>query len=312
MITVCPNITVLNIVTTDAALVSYVQMKHIKSVTVELEDCFGLGLLEFLENVGDQLEELSLSCSSGMAQTILDHKRKCLDDVIFSDSDSSFLPEGGQAFQLFNAGLKMARWLCYSRLKTFSIAGCGLVSNFLMNKLSNSNNGIQLPARQSRGSVDAKGLPILKDFEELESLIFLSYEDDQPMQTCEENLLFQTLQGCSSLKVLSLEGNFSTFLTDKFIRTLLNLNSMPKLEVLDFQGAPLNLTIASARAVMGLDNLKEIRLSYWNMTDQQITEIKDEVFRNGFDNIRLNRSFCSNIDFITVIDNIKLTVLDLY
>ena len=43
----------------------YAQMTQLTKVSVELEDCFGVGIYRFLRMVGHQLTELSLSCSSG-------------------------------------------------------------------------------------------------------------------------------------------------------------------------------------------------------------------------------------------------------
>ena len=43
----------------------YAQMTQLTKVSIELEDCFGVGIYRFLRMVGHQLTELSLSCSSG-------------------------------------------------------------------------------------------------------------------------------------------------------------------------------------------------------------------------------------------------------
>ena len=49
----------------------YAQMSQLTKVSVELEDCFGVGIYRFLQMVGHQLTELSLSCSSGKQKKFL-------------------------------------------------------------------------------------------------------------------------------------------------------------------------------------------------------------------------------------------------
>jgi hypothetical protein len=53
-------------VTMDNGLTAFNQMTRLRRATLELEDCFGLGLFQFLNcQVGENLVELTLSCSSG-------------------------------------------------------------------------------------------------------------------------------------------------------------------------------------------------------------------------------------------------------
>ena len=56
--------------------------------------------------------------------------------IQFSDADSSFVEGGGQTFQLFNVGLRMAEKCC-PNLTHLNISGCGLVSNQLIEQLDN-------------------------------------------------------------------------------------------------------------------------------------------------------------------------------
>jgi hypothetical protein len=65
---------------------------------------------------------------------ILKRPEKC---SICLDPDSTLLDVngGGQAHQLFNVGLKLARNFC-PNLTKLSLFGCGLVSNQLINRLS--------------------------------------------------------------------------------------------------------------------------------------------------------------------------------
>ena len=66
---ICPFITVLNVVTEDPMLESFVEMTNVKKAQIELEDCFGLGLHSYLRKMGGKLEELVISCSSGEEET---------------------------------------------------------------------------------------------------------------------------------------------------------------------------------------------------------------------------------------------------
>ena len=51
-----------------------------------------------------------------------------------SDADSSFVEGGGQPYQLFNVGLRIAKECC-PNLTHLNISGCGLVSNQLIEQL---------------------------------------------------------------------------------------------------------------------------------------------------------------------------------
>ena len=50
------------------------------------------------------------------------------------DADSSFVEGGGQPYQLFNVGIRMAKKCC-PNLTHLNISGCGLVSNQLIEQL---------------------------------------------------------------------------------------------------------------------------------------------------------------------------------
>jgi hypothetical protein len=51
----------------DSGLSGFIQMNRLRRATLELEDCFGLGLFQFVNSqVGQNLVELTLSCSSGL------------------------------------------------------------------------------------------------------------------------------------------------------------------------------------------------------------------------------------------------------
>ena len=103
------------------------------------------------------------------------------------------------------------------------------------------------------------------------------------LQTCEEKLLLETLQGCPKLRVVSLEGNLSSFLTDKFFERLVSRNQLETLEILDFQGTKINLGMRTAKQVLKLQNLRELRVSTWSLRQEELDEIKAEVEKNGWD-----------------------------
>ena len=72
----CPNIFSLNLMSMDNGLTGFSQMNRLRRVTLEMEDCFGLGLYNFIDTpVGQNLVELSLSCSSGNWGSIADPGR---------------------------------------------------------------------------------------------------------------------------------------------------------------------------------------------------------------------------------------------
>ena len=98
----------------------------------------------------------------------------------------------------------------------YTFLGCGLVANSLLSKLR-----------------EEEGQP--RPLSGLEELILLSYEDDHPIQTCEGGLLADTLAGAAGLRVLSLEGNFASFLDDDFFLRCWAHGAMRRLEVLDTQ-----------------------------------------------------------------------------
>eukprot|EP00094_Tigriopus_californicus_P013109 TCALIF_12677-PA protein Name:"Protein of unknown function" AED:0.12 eAED:0.12 QI:45/0.71/0.62/1/1/0.87/8/0/595 len=230
---VCPNITELNIVTEDSCVEAFSHMKHLKSVSIELEDWFGLGLFGFLKTMGSQIQELAISCSS--------------------DAEASFPPGGGQAFQLFNTGLKLARALCDpDSLKKLNIAGSGLVTNGLMEKCQEEAT-------------------TLRQLSSLETLVFLAYDDESPVQS-----------RCVKLQCLSLEGNFSSFMTHGFIMSLLAKNPLEQLGIFDIGGADIALGPQTALLLLKLPNILELRLSTWKLSDQDFNSLKTFVKDHGF------------------------------
>ena len=127
---VCPNITELNVVITDSQAAYFSALPSLISVTLELEDCFGVGLERFLQSSGGRLQHLSISCSSGNNGRGGDDDIRSAHHLIcrcYLDADSALLPDsagGGQPFQLFNVGLRLAQARCSTEfLRRCTIAG---------------------------------------------------------------------------------------------------------------------------------------------------------------------------------------------
>jgi hypothetical protein len=158
----CPNVRILNLVSSDETLPAFSKFSRLTKATIEMEDAFGMGLLKFLEATGPHLKEFTISCGS--------------------DADSTFLEGGGRAFQLFNVGLRLARHFC-PNLAMLNISGCGLVTNDLLLHLERNAD--------SFNNLTTSKLTKLK------TLILLTYydSDETPVQTCEEKLLLRTLKG---------------------------------------------------------------------------------------------------------------------
>jgi hypothetical protein len=129
--------------------------------------------------------------------------------------------------------------------------------------------------------------------QQLKSLILLTYyDDDVHIQTCEEKLLLTTLQGCKHIECISLEGNFSVFLTDSFISSVLKVNTLKYLKIFDVRGrTPVPLTNKTAQKFMNLPKIKELRMSSWNISDQEFKVLEDTVKKHGWDLHLTKRGF---------------------
>ena len=162
---ICPKIKILNLVSLDKALSSFSHFEYLTKATIEMEDSFGLGLCKFLQLRGHQLKEFTISCGT--------------------DADSTFLEGGGRSFQLFNVGLKLCMTYC-PQLTLLSISGCGLVSNELLTFVE-ENPGLTAMRLRQRTA---------RFLQQLKTLVLLTYYDvdETPIQTCEEELLFNVLR----------------------------------------------------------------------------------------------------------------------
>ena len=59
-----PHLTSLTLVTLDTTAAQLAQFPRLQRLTLELEDCLGPGTLQLLTQLGPQLQEVSISCSS--------------------------------------------------------------------------------------------------------------------------------------------------------------------------------------------------------------------------------------------------------
>ena len=77
--------------------------------------------------------------------------------------------------------------------------------------------------------------------------------------------MLHCISGCVNLECLSLEGNFSNFLDDRYLQSgLLARNALSRLRIFDVSGTRLNrLTASSARRLAALPSLRELRLGAW-------------------------------------------------
>lgn len=256
----CPVLTTITLVTEDRVLEMLALFPRLTRLTVELEDCLGDGFLQLLDQRGAQLEELSLSCSS--------------------DPEASLPLEvaGGQQGQLFNLAT-IAVGLKVPNVRRLSVSGCGLVAASALQK-------VELQDRLGHSTWLNRQLW----FQNLESLLLMSYEDSMPSMTIHSGLFRSVLSSAPKLTVLNMEGNFGTFLTDDFFLDLLARNPLNKLATLDIsfndQGGVsgrVPLTGATVRRLLQCDKLRELRISDWTVSDEEFVVLEQMVKANNWE-----------------------------
>ena len=92
-----PQLTSLTLVTLDTTAAQLAQFPQLRRITLELEDCLGPGTLQLLTQLGPQLLEVSISCSSDP------------DTPLTLDQTAG---PAGQQGQLFNAAVLAVGELC--------------------------------------------------------------------------------------------------------------------------------------------------------------------------------------------------------
>jgi len=261
-----PNLTTITMVTEDKVVDLLVMFPHLTSITVELEDCLGVGFLHLLEHHGSQLLEISVSCNSDPEASL------SLDQV-----DGP----GGQQGQLFNLAVVCVGQLARN-VRKLSVSGCGLVSSEAVRKMKMEDKIGN--SSWMRRQADCW-------FKYLESLIMMSYEDSLPAMSIHSVLLKSVLMAAKKLTVLNLEGNFGSIFSDSFFSDIVKSNHLSSLRILDIcvndqQGevGRIPLTVSTVHLLLAkCDNLKELRISDWNVTSHQVAEVRRIVKKNNWD-----------------------------
>ena len=107
--------------------------------------------------------------------------------------------------------------------------------------------------------------------------------------------LFVLDLGAKQIECVSLEGNFSVFLTDSFVSSVLRENRFEVLRIFDVRGRTLiPLTKTTAQRLMHLPKIKELRMSSWNVNDEDFKYLEGCVKRNGWDLHLTKRNFSSS------------------
>ena len=79
------------------------------------------------------------------------------------------------------------------------------------------------------------------------------------------------------------------------MRSIFKENSFDKLKIFDVRGrTPVPLTKKTAERFMELPMIKELRMSSWNITDEQFKDLEEIVKCNGWDLHLTKRSFSTS------------------
>ena len=261
-----PCLTTITLVTTDSSVSLLAMFPCLTKITVELEDCLGEGFIEMLSMLGDQLEELCMSCTSDPGAP------HSLDQV-----------EGpaAQQGQLFNLAI-LCVGLLAKRVSKLFVSGCGLVSSDAVNTM-----GLQEKMDNSSWLENQSG----KWFSSLTSLIILAYDDSLPTMNVHSGLMKSVLTSAKELKVLNLEGNFVSFFTDNYFNSILSSNPMLSLNFLDIfvskEGSyPGRIPLSCQTVWLILStckSIKELRISDWSVASPCYGKFQELVKENNWD-----------------------------
>jgi len=263
-----PNVTSITLVTEDKIVDMLCKFQHLKSIKVELEDFLGEGFINLLEEKGSQLEEVAISCSSDPEASL------SLDQMEGNE---------GQQGQLFNLAT-VCVGLLVKGVKKLSVSGCGLVSASAARKMNIQDkigNSVWLRRQMDQW------------FKSLEMLILMSYEDSVPDTSMSINsgLLKSILGASKSLSVLNLEGNFGSIFLDSYMQDIVSINPLPHLRILDIcvndqqgQVGRIPLTLTTVQLLLAkCGGLRELRISDWNISSQQFSDLMELVHENNWD-----------------------------
>ena len=236
-------------------------------ITVELEDFLGEGFIELLSKLGDQLEEVCVSCSS---------------DPDYALSLDQIAGPAAQQGQLFNLAIVCVGLLA-RRVSKLSVSGCGLVSSAAVNNMGLQDK-IGDPSWLRRQSSQW--------FSSLSSLILMSYEDSLTVaMALHSGLIKSVLTAAIDLKILNLEGNFGSFFSDSYFNSILSCNVMESLSILDIcvseeegETGRIPLTCHTVRLLLAsCTRLRELRISDWSVSSLEFNELQKMVKDNNWD-----------------------------
>jgi len=248
LFTFTPHLTTITLETNDKALYLLAMCPNLISITVELEDCLGMGFIQFLEQRGARLVEV---------------------DMTYLDGEEG--PDIQQG-QFVNLAIVSVGQLAIN-LRKLSLSGSGPVSYDaakkmeLEDKIGNSS--------WMRSMADSW-------FRSLESLRMNSY--DTIINICPK-LLKSVLVAAKTLSVLDLEGSFVEPLTDAYIGEIVSVNPLSSLSTLYISGSGSTpLTVSTVKLLLSKCTcLKDFDISYWNVTNQQFKEVESIVKKNNWD-----------------------------
>jgi len=257
-----PSLTSITLVTTDSSVANLAVFPNLTRLSLELEDCLGEGLLELLSKSGSRLEEICLACSS--------------------DPDTSLTgDEPGLPAQLFNLGL-ISIGLLAPQVVKLSLSGCGLVTSQAVRQMS---------LQERLGDSAWLKRQSNQWFKSLTSLILMSYEESNSAMALHSGLLKSIVSSAKFLRILNLEGSFGSFFTDSYLASMLSLNPLSSLKILDVsvseeqsEEGRIPLTISSVRQILNSCPLiKELRISDWRVTTQEFKNLQALVKEKNWD-----------------------------
>ena len=262
--TMLPHLASLTLVTLDTTAAQLAQFPQLRRITLELEDYLGPGTLQLLTQLGPQLLEVSISCSSDPDTPLT--------------LDQSAGPAGQQG-QLFNAAVLAVGQLCPA-VRQLSVSGLGLVSTAAVSQL-----------RMEDRLHSSSWLRQQAWFSQLESLTLLSYEDSHPSMSVHSSLLQSVLVSARQLQRLHLEGYFTTFLTDAYMASVLHSNPLASLHTLSISVSDEGSTTAriplSLRTVQALvatcSCVRELRLTDWSVAGEELQQVVARARENNWD-----------------------------
>jgi hypothetical protein len=262
-----PHLTTITLVTTDSSVSFLAMFPCLSKLTVELEDYLGEGFIELLSKLGDQLEEVCVSCSS---------------DPDYALSLDQIAGPAAQQGQLFNLAIVCVGLLA-RRVSKLSVSGCGLVSSAAVNNMGLQDK-IGDPSWLRRQSGQW--------FSSLSSLILMSYEDSLTVaMALHSGLIKSVLTAAIDLKILNLEGNFGSFFSDSYFSSILSCNPLASLSILDIcvseeegETGRIPLTCHTVRQLLTTcTRLRELRISDWSVSSLEFNELQKMVKDNNWD-----------------------------